>query len=136
MINHPQTVIHIFNDNTCLFLCYLYCCGLQPDSISGYLRYYADAYDKGFLSEEGYVKDAVGLIRALTGRKVNVTKKKISSIADIKNPTPVRYQINQTDEALGHFVVVENGKIVFNPLTVSNQVNNGKPYTARVIEYA
>ena len=135
-MKNPQTAIHIFNDNSCLFLCYLHWCGLDPDRLSSYMRYYANALDKGYITEEAYVINPSGLIKDLTGRKVFIQKKRINSIKEIKELTPVIFKINQTEDAPGHFVLVENGEINFNPLKKSNCVENGKPYSARVITYA
>ena len=135
-MKNPQTAIHIFNDNSCLLLCYLHWCGLDPDRLSSYMRYYANALDKGYITEEAYVINPEGLIKDLTGRKVLIQKKRINSIKEIKELTPVIFKINQTEDAPGHFVLVENGEIIFNPLKKSNCVENGKPYSARVITYA
>lgn len=127
----PQTVIQEFNNNTCLFMCYIYCCGLLPDSLAGWLDYYIRALKAKCIDECGYVLDAEKLIRLVTGRRVSVTKKDIESIENITGPYPVMYSMNGGKS--GHFVVVENGEIIFNPLEVSQNVNKGKPVSARII---
>lgn len=58
-----------------------------------------------------------------------VTKLTINSIKDIKDATPVRFDRDD----YGHWVVVENGKIVFDSLDDSKCVKSGKPTTARII---
>lgn len=127
----PQTVIQEFNNNTCLFMCYIYCCGLIPDTIEGWLDYYIHALKTGCINEEGFVLDAEKLIRLVSGRRVSVTKKAITDIKSIKEKCPVMYSMNGGKS--GHFVVVENGEIIFNPLEVSQNVNKGKPVSARII---
>ena len=128
---HPQTVIKNFNDNTCLFICYLYCMGLEPDTLADWMDHYKTALQKKCIDEEGFVLDAEKLLLYLTGKKWSVTKKEINTIKDIKERTPVFYSI---DGKSGHFVVVEDGEIVFNPLEVSNNVKKGKPISARIIK--
>ncbi|MBQ5997939.1 MAG: DUF261 family protein [Treponema sp.] len=131
-IDHPQTAIREFNNNTCLFICYVYCCGLLPDSLADWMGFYQKALKKNVIADDGYITDADRLFYCLTGKKVKVIKKEIITIDDIKEKTPVLYSMNGKD---GHFVVVENGKIVFNPLKVSQNVNKGKPISARIIHY-
>lgn len=131
-IDHPQTAIIEFNNNTCLFICYVFCCGLLPESLADWMEFYKTALEKKVITEKGYITDADRLFYCLTGKKVKVIKQEITTIKDIKEKTPVLYSINGKD---GHFVVVENGKIVFNPLEVSQNVNKGKPISARIINY-
>lgn len=128
----PQTVIQNFNNNTCLFMCYVYCCGLIPDSIQDWLSYYITALNRGVIGEDGFVLDGAKLIQILSGRSVKVTKRNISSLSDVKKKSPVLFSVNGKD---GHFVVVENGEIIFNPLEVSYNVNKGKPISVRDIEF-
>ena len=132
--NCPQTVIQEFNNNTCLFMCYIYCCGLLPDTLEGWLDYYIRALKAKCIGEDGFILDAEKLIFCLTGRKVSVTKKTIQSIEEVTGPYPVMYSMNGGKS--GHFVVVENGKIVFNPLEVSQNVNKGEPVSMREIRLA
>ena len=127
----PQTVIQNFNNNTCLFMCYVYCCGLLPDNIQDWLSYYITALNRGCIGEDGFILDGAKLINVLTGRSVTVTKRDITDIKDIKKKSPVMYSI---DGKSGHFVVVENGKIVFNPLEYSRNVDKGKPISVREIK--
>lgn len=134
IISCPQTVIQEFNNNTCLFICYIYCCGLLPDTLEGWLDYYSRALKAKCIGEDGFVLDAEKLIFCLTGRKVSVTKKAIQNIEEVTGPYPVMYSMNGGKS--GHFVVVENGKIVFNPLEVSQNVNKGKPVSVREIRLA
>lgn len=70
-------------------------------------------------------------IRQLTGRTMeSLDKVPITSIKKIKERTIVRY----TRGAKGHWVGVQNGKIVFNSLSKSLCVEEGKPTEMRLIK--
>ena len=70
-------------------------------------------------------------IKQLTGREMeSLEKVKISDIKKIKEKTIVKF----TNGKYSHWVVVENGKVVFNSLKYSNCVENGKPTEARIIK--
>lgn len=126
----PQSYATKFFNGVCLALCYLYCSEKKVDSDLEATLLCLNALDKGLLEEDGTVKSAYDLLKFFDGKNYNVIKKDINSITDIKNPTPVRFDAQGFTP---HWVVVENGKIVFNPLINSNSVNKGRPVTARVI---
>lgn len=70
-------------------------------------------------------------IRQLTGREMeSLEKVQISSIKKIKEKTIVRFMRGKA----GHWVGVENGKVVFNSLAFSRCVEEGKPAEARIIK--
>ena len=70
-------------------------------------------------------------IKQLTGREMeSLEKVQIKDIKKIKEKTIVKF----TNGKYSHWVVVENGKIVFNSLKYSNCVENGKPTEARIIK--
>lgn len=70
-------------------------------------------------------------ISALTGREMeSIEKVPITSIKKIKEKTIVKYTNGKT----GHWVGVENGKIVFNSLVSSVTIEKGKPAEMRVIK--
>ncbi len=126
----PKTT-KVFCENLCLFYCYAYCAGLL-------YKWPEDAYDeaeyqrlKGNLGADGYVKDADKLLQSLTTRYARVEKKKISSLAEIKDDTPVCYQYGNKS----HWVVARNGEIVFNSLKHSVCVEKGVPVSARIIHW-
>ena len=129
-MNHPQTRAEALYKWSCLAQCYLYCAGFTNISDGQMLKMVSDAMDQGLLDEECTVKSGAYLMQFFTGKKYFVDKQKITSIENIKNPTPVFYGLNGKD---GHAVVVENGKIVFNPLSYSKNVMEGKPTSARFI---
>ena len=70
-------------------------------------------------------------IKQLTGREMeSLEKVQIKDLKKIKEKTIVKF----TNGKYSHWVVVENGKVVFNSLQYSNCVENGKPTEARIIK--
>lgn len=130
-MKYPQSYATKFFNGVCLALCYLYCSEREVKSDNEATRICIDALDKGLLEEDGTVKSAYDLLKFYDGNSYDVFKKDISSISDIKEPTPVRYYAKGF---IPHWVVVENGRIVFNPIINSNSVNKGRPETARIIK--
>lgn len=116
-------------NNSCLAMCYLHCIGIEAESIPNYLRYITDSMDKGFLDSDCTVLNAEKFLKHFSGKEFSVIKKDVSKIDNIKKLTPVRFDFNNKQ----HWVVVENGRIVFNPLLNSLCVAKGKPTTARII---
>jgi len=129
-MKYPQTYAEKFFSGVCLALCYLYCSEKKVDSDLEATSLCLNALDKGLLEDDGTVKSAFDLLKFFDGKDYNITKKSISTIEDIVEPTPVRYYARGFTP---HWVVVANGKIVFNPLLNSNSVNKGRPETARII---
>lgn len=128
-----QTIIKEIGHNCCLVHCYLYCMGIEP-STKEYFRITYDAIDAGVevagVAKDCTVESARRFLRWLTGKEFTVTKKIISSIKDIKDPTPVLYQ---AAGFIPHFVVVENGEIVYDGYEDSQSVEQGHPISARII---
>lgn len=76
-----------------------------------------------------FVNDAIALMKVANPKKVySVIKKDVSSISGIKLGA-VRYSYN----GYSHWILVENGKIVFNSLEDSQCVKYGTPKEARFI---
>lgn len=125
----PQTRAETIGKYGCLAMCYLYCVGIGPEKDGTMIEYVSRAMDAGLLDDECTVLDASRYLQHFTGKWYDVIKKDITDISDIKDPTPVRYSYN----GRGHWVVVEDGKIVFNPLQESVRVANGAPDSARII---
>lgn len=89
-----------------------------------------EAYYKGILDDEITVLDAASFLELCNPHnKYKVEKRRIITIDDIKEATPVRFDRNDYE----HWVVVENGKIVFDSLDDSKCVKFGIPTTARFI---
>lgn len=118
--------------NGCLAMCYIYCAGIDENDEMEYIRICDRAIKDGILSEDCAVKDADRFLEWLTGRNVKVLKKNIESIDGITEATPVRFVAEGYG---GHWVVAGNGKIVFNPLLNSVNVNRGKPRESRPIKW-
>lgn len=128
-MKNPQTRAEIIGKYGCLAMCYLYCVGICPETEGEMIKHISAAMDKGLLDEECTVLSASKLLAHFTGKSFFVEKKAVSDIKKIKDATPVRFTYNEKE----HWVVVENGKIVFNSIANSACVQNGKPDTARVI---
>ena len=70
-------------------------------------------------------------IRQLTGREMeSLEKVQIKDLKKIKEKTIVKF----SNGGYSHWVVCENGKVVFNSLKYSNCVEKGKPTEARIIK--
>lgn len=81
------------------------------------------------VKKDCFVEDAVALMKVANSKKVySVIKKDVSSISGIKLGA-VRYSYN----GYSHWVLVEDGKIVFNSLEDSQSVKYGTPKEARLI---
>ena len=70
-------------------------------------------------------------IKQLTGREMeSLEKVQIKDLKKIKEKTIVKF----SNGGYSHWVVCENGKVVFNSLQYSNCVTKGKPTEARIIK--
>lgn len=126
----PQTRAEAIGKYGCLAMCYLYALGIEGTA-GDYLMMVSDAMDDGLLDSECTVLDGAEYINRFAGKgRFTVRKQDIADISGIKARTPVRYDYS----GRSHWVVVEDGKIVFNPLESSVCVARGRPVTARVIE--
>lgn len=114
----------------CLAMCYMFCVGIDGTadnyilSVSQAIDYCRRLPEKDkFIDTDCTILNASKYLEYLTGKRFDVTKKQIDDISKIKEPTPVRYSYN----GHSHWVVVENGHIVFNSLINSQCVSKGKP---------
>ena len=81
------------------------------------------------VKKDCFVEDAISLMKVANPKKVySVVKKDVSSIAGIKLGA-VRYSYN----GYSHWVLIEDGKIVFNSLDDSQSVKYGTPKESRLI---
>ena len=123
-----QTRLYNIGKNCCLAWAYIYCSGRKFD-ILNYTKLVLDAQKRGFIDLECNVLDGTKLMRWLTGdNTIRVTHKRIESIKNIKEPTPVKYY----NLGYEHFVVIKNGEIVFNEWDNSISIG-GRPISARII---
>lgn len=109
----------------CAFVA-LWCMGIEPDNDIEAIRILNDAIKAGVLDKECTV-NWDKFLPWVTGRKIDVQFKNISSIKSITKRTAVRYDYN----GCSHWVGVENGAIKYNSLKNSVCVTKGKPVTAR-----
>lgn len=109
-------------------MCYIYAVGVKATELQ-YIELVNDAIEQKILADDCTVINAELYLKWLTGRNFNVTKFNISKLSDVKSVAPVRYDYN----GHSHWVVVKDGKIVFNSLKESVCVKKGKPTTARII---
>lgn len=114
----------------CLFFCYLYCSGAYT-SESDALKKAAEAIENGTIEKDCTVSHPERIFYENAGRRVRILREKISSLDEIKEKTPVNF----VNGNFNHWVVVENGKVVFNSIEKSVCVAKGKPTEARIIEY-
>ena len=118
-------------NGACLALCYIRAAlgkGATPQMMFDALWKAADRNIVN-VKKECFVEDAVALMKVAKPTKVySVIKKDVSSIAGIKLGA-VRYSYN----GYSHWVLVENGKIVFNSLEDSQCVKYGTAKESRII---
>lgn len=139
-MKYPQTKaqklvknIKSIADYGCCALTVLWMIGSDPENTDA-LETISDAIDEGVIEADCTVK-WVEFVKWLTGRKITVTFKDIKSLDDvakIKGRIAVRFNYGSK----GHWVGVENGKVVFNSLVNSVCVTKGKPTTCRIIKFA
>lgn len=128
-MKNPQDAAENIYKNGCCAFVYLWCLGFEVDN-SEALRMVQKAIEKGWIYPDCTV-DWIKWGKALTGRNIDIEKVNITTIANIKERTPVLYSINGKT---GHWVGVENGKIIFNPLSYSKNVKEGRPISMRKIK--
>ena len=81
------------------------------------------------VKKDCFVEDAISLMKVANPTKVySVIKKDVSSISGIKLGA-VRYSYN----GYSHWVLIEDGKVIFNSLEDSQCVKYGTPKEARLI---
>lgn len=118
-------------NGSCLALCYIRA-ALGKDATPQMMidaLYKAAERNIVNVKKDCFVEDAVSLMKVANSKKVySVIKKDVSSIAGIKLGA-VRYSYN----GYSHWVLVEDGKIVFNSLEDSQSVKYGTPKESRLI---
>lgn len=119
----------VFADNLCLFFCYCYIKGVVFKDAKKAFDAAEKARLNGYLGDDGFVLDGELLLMDGSPYRWSVEKKQISSLDEIASAAPVCYSYN----GHSHWVVAENGKIVFNSLGDSACVKYGKPVSARIV---
>lgn len=139
-MNHPQTYakkildelpkerLEAINKYACCAFVLMWCLGIEPDNDMDAIMAVNDLIREGAIEKDCTVKWA-DAIRHLTGRESSVEFKDITSLKGIKERTPVRFDY----KGKSHWVGVERGMVVFNPLDYSVCVDRGRPVTMRKI---
>lgn len=115
----------------CLAMCYAWCVDARYTEGDFLLRL-CQAVKEGVLDSDCYVSNAQRFCEwwGNGNRKFEIGKKKITTLQGIIEPTPVRFLAKGHG---GHWVVVQNEEIVFNPLSYSFDVERGTPVDSRII---
>ena len=125
----PTPKLKSIKDYACCAFSFIYWLGLDLSDIDA-IMLVSDLINEHALDSDCTVYWAE-CIRKLTGREMlSLEKKNITSIKNIKEKTIVKF----TRGKVGHWVVVEEGKVVFNSLSFSRCVEEGKPAECRIIK--
>ena len=118
-------------NGSCLALCYIKA-ALGKDATPQMMidaLYKAAERNIVNVKKDCFVEDAIALMKVANHKKVySVIKKDVFSIAGIKLGA-VRYSYN----GYSHWVLVEDGKVIFNSLDDSQCVKYGTPKESRLI---
>ena len=120
-----ESVYKEIGSEGCYFFCLLHICGVSENFI---LRWYDKLIEKGLMTTDCYIKDAPGIIKAITGETVKFSKTETRP-EDKEN----RYIINEwynPRTKYTHFAM-DN----FDPLTSSVTEKEGYIRSYRVIEF-
>lgn len=129
----PNEKLKNIKDYACCAFVFMWCLGIEPDDQEAILTV-GRMIDAKVIDPDCLVYWNK-VCEYLTGRSCEVSKVSITSIKNIKERTPVRYdRIDANGKVYSHWIGVENGKIAFNPLISSLCVLNGKPVTSRKIK--
>lgn len=128
----PNADIKMIADFACCVFVAMWCLEIEPDDIDAILC--VQRMRKNGIIRNDCVVYWKKIVPYLTGRElVDVEFKKINSIKNIKERTPVLMAKEGNAEGEGHWVGVANGKIRFNPKVYSVNVEKGKPVEARIL---
>lgn len=119
-----QSICESMGKYACLIFCDCFLVGIEPIEA---IKQFNDLVEKRITKEDCFVNSHTNLIYALSGRRVNY----------IKSDTPPNddrlYISNYVYKNSNHFVVCQDGQIVFNSLDDSQCVKYGKPCDYRWI---
>ena len=140
-MTHPQTLaeelykhfptpkLKSIKDYACCAFTLLWWLGIDCDDIDAIMTV-SDLIKSHALDEDCTVYWAK-CIQQLTGREMeSLNKVPITSIKKIKEKTIVYFKNGK----IGHWVGVQDGRIVFNPLSYSKTIEEGKPAEMRLIK--
>lgn len=117
-----QDMLVTFSNSCCLALCYIH--AFAPDiSFANLVKVLGVAIEKGYISEDGFVRDADQFIHLLCCKKIRV----LYSTVNNGKFCAANFKCG----ANNHWVLVDaNDNVVYNPLEHSNCVENGE-----IVEY-
>lgn len=125
----PNEKLKIIKDYACCAFSLIWYLGLDLSDVDA-IMLVSDLMDSKALDEECTVYWG-NCIKQLAGRDLeSLEKKQITTIKNIKEKTIVKF----SNGGYSHWVVAENGKVVFNSLKYSKCVSEGKPTEARIIK--
>ncbi len=125
----PNAKLKSIKDYACCAFTLIWWLGLDPSDI-GAIMLVSDLIEEHALDEECTVYWAE-CIKRITGREIaSFEKKNITTIKNIKEKTIVKFSRGNN----GHWVGVEDGKVVFNSLSSSRCVEEGKATECRIIK--
>lgn len=119
-----QDKIKQLSDGLCLALCYTELWGIKNDGDK--LKIISEAVRQGDVQWDGTVKNPIGLAK-LCGR-TEIKDIKRASTYDGHDTVVANFAYN----GYNHFVLVKDGKVVWNPLENSVCVNQGKIESYRI----
>ena len=125
----PNEKLKMIKDYACCAFSLIWYLGLDLSDVDA-IMLVSDLMDSKALDEECTVYWG-NCIKQLAGRDLeSLEKKQITTIKNIKEKTIVKF----SNGGYSHWVVAENGKVVFNSLKYSKCVSEGKPTEARIIK--
>ena len=125
----PTPKLRSIRDSACCAFALMWWLGIDCSDIEAIMTV-SDLIKSHALDEDCTVIWSL-CIKQLTGREMeSLEKRKIKTIKNIKEKTIVKY----TRGSYSHWVVVEQGNVVFNSLAASRCVNEGQPTEARIIK--
>ena len=125
----PNEKLKMIKDYACCAFSLIWYLGLDLSDVDA-IMLVSDLMDSKALDEECTVYWG-NCIKQLTGREMeSLEKVQIKDLKKIKEKTIVKF----SNGGYSHWVVAENGKVVFNSLKYSKCVSEGKPTEARIIK--
>lgn len=138
-LTHPQTLMESLANNMCLLSCYFYIAAKKVGlEVTNYtvMKACIDAWRAEKVNDECYVSNPEALIKFWTGEKASVShvndQQEIVNYLRSGDMVIAKYSI---DGKNGHFVVMQNNKIIFNSLESSRTVDKGTVVSLRVVQW-
>ena len=125
----PTPKLKVIKDYACCAFSLIYWLGIDCEDIDA-IMLVSDLMKHNALDVDCTVIWSL-CIKQLTGREMeSLEKAQIKDLRKIKEKTIVKF----SNGGYSHWVVAENGKVVFNSLKYSKCVSEGKPTEARIIK--